>query len=395
MSLAWFLAARLLRKKGTALLRTSGVAALLAVGLGAASLVVVLAIMSGYTRALRDGILSAVGHLTVLTSAEVGSPARQAVLDSVARHPDVEASGEVVLLPGMLLAQGDESGELVTVRAAGFVPHFAVVPETDPAGPLSVALGAGVARRLRAREGTVLALQVFAGGMPRLASVRVSSVFRTGFVDLDEHWVVTRLEHLRRRVPSVPAGSVELWLHDPDRAGKVASSLDRTLGGDVLVTTWEDVPVNRDVFAALRWQKISLAVVLSLVLGVGAFEVASAVVVLLTEKRRTVALLVALGSSNRLVAGTMLLAGGALGCLGVLGGTALGVAIVGVLRALGVPSFPPDIASVYMVDHIPLRLQAGDLMLVLALGSVEVILASLVPVRRVARLQPVEVLRWI
>jgi lipoprotein-releasing system permease protein len=395
MSLAWFLAARLLRKKGTALLRTSGVAALLAVGLGAASLVVVLAIMSGYTRALRDGILSAVGHLTILTTAEDGSPARQAVLDAVTHHPEVVASGEVVLLPGMLLAQGEPGGELVTVRAAGVVPRFAQVPEDDGAGPLPVALGAGAARRLRAAEGTILALQVFAGGMPRMASVRVASVFRTGFVDLDEHWVVARLEHVRRRVPAVPAGSIEVWLDDPERAGEVAASLDQTLGSGAFVTTWEDVPVNRDVFAALRWQKISLAFVLSLVLGVGAFEVASAVVVLLTEKRRTVALLVAMGSPSRLVAATMLLAGGALGCLGVLGGTALGVTIVGVLRALGIPSFPPDIASVYMVDHIPLRLQAGDLILVLVLGSVEVVLASLVPVRRVARLQPVEVLRWI
>lgn len=393
MRLAWFLAARLLRKKGTALLRTSALAALLAVGLGAASLVVVLAIMSGYSRALRDGILSAVGHITVLAPG-TDTPAT-ALAAEIGRHPDVSALGEVALLPGLLLAQGEEGGEMVTLRAAAVSPPFVRLPEGDRSGPLGLALGAGTARRLRAGVGSTLALQVFTGGAPRMVTVRVAQVFRTGFVDLDEHWVVARLDELRRRVPSLPAPVLEVWLADPETASEVAAELERRLPTGVLLTSWQDLPSNRDVFAALRWQKISLGVVLSLVLGVGAFEVASAVVVLLTEKRRTVALLVAMGSPNRLVALTLLVAGGALGCAGVLAGTVTGMGIVGVLRALGIPSFPPDIASVYMVDTIPLRVLPADVLAVLGLGAVEVLLASLLPVRRVARLQPVEVLRWI
>lgn len=393
MRLAWFLAARLLRKKGTALLRTSALAALLAVGLGAASLVVVLAIMSGYSRALRDGILSAVGHITVLAPG-TDTPAT-ALAAEIGRHPDVSALGEVVLLPGLLLAQGEEGGEMVTLRAAAVSPPFVRLPEGDRSGPLGLALGAGTARRLRASVGSTLALQVFTGGAPRMVTVRVAQVFRTGFVDLDEHWVVARLDELRRRVPSLPAPVLEVWLADPETASEVAAELEQRLPTGVLLSSWQDLPSNRDVFAALRWQKISLGVVLSLVLGVGAFEVASAVVVLLTEKRRTVALLVAMGSPNRLVALTLLVAGGALGCAGVLAGTVTGMGIVGVLRALGIPSFPPDIASVYMVDTIPLRVLPADVLAVLGLGAVEVLLASLLPVRRVARLQPVEVLRWI
>lgn len=393
MRLAWFLAARLLRKKGTALLRTSALAALVAVGLGAASLVVVLAIMSGYSRALRDGILSAVGHITVLAPG-TDTPAA-ALAAEIGRHPEVSSLGEVVLLPGLLLAEGDEGGEMVTLRAAAVSPPFVRLPEGNRGGPLGLALGAGTARRLRADVGSTLALQVFTGGTPRMVTVRVAQVFRTGFVDLDEHWVVARLDELRHRVPSLPVPVLEVWLADPERASEVAAELEARLPAGVLLTSWQDLPSNRDVFAALRWQKISLGVVLSLVLGVGAFEVASAVVVLLTEKRRTVALLVAMGSPNRLVALTLLVAGGALGCLGVLAGTAAGMGIVGVLRALGIPSFPPDIASVYMVDTIPLRVLPADVLAVLALGAAEVLLASLLPVRRVARLRPVEVLRWI
>lgn len=393
MVLAWFLAVRLLRKKGTALLRTSAVAAMLAVGLGAASLIVVLAIMSGYSLALRDGILSAVGHITVIPPRQGAGVSELAPL--LASQPQVRATGEVTLVPGLLLPQGAGSGEMVTVRAAVVSPPFAALPAQDRHGPLNLAVGSGIARRLQAEPGSVLALQIFSAGSPRVISVRVAEVFHTGFSDLDERWAVARLEDLSRRLPALPPPFLEVWLADPEQASEVAAQLEGVLPSGTIQTSWQDLPANQDLFAALRWQKISLALVLSLVLGVGAFEVASAVVVLLTEKRRTVALLISMGGENRLVALTLLIAGGLLGCLGVLGGTALGIGIVGVLRALEIPSFAPDIASVYMVDHIPLRVQLWDVVVVLVLGAVEVLVVSLLPVRRVARLQPVEVLRWI
>ena len=115
---------------------------------------------------------------------------------------------------------------------------------------------------------------------------------------------------------------------------------------------------------------------LSLVLGVGAFEVASALVVMVTEKRRAFGVLLALGGPPSLVRRTLLLAGATLGGAGVVTGVALGVLVALVLTALGVPRFPPDIASIYMVDTIPLRLLPGDLAAVLGLSMIEVVLAS-------------------
>jgi len=131
------------------------------------------------------------------------------------------------------------------------------------------------------------------------------------------------------------------------------------------------------------------------VLGVGAFEVASALVVLVTEKRREFGVILALGGQPRLLRRTLLLAGGALGATGVLVGMLLGVALVLLLGLLGVPHFPPGIASIYMVETIPLRLLPGDLAAVLALSLVEVLLAALVPAYRASRREPVEVLRWV
>lgn len=392
MQLAWFLAARLLRRRGTALLRTSALAALLAVALGAASLVVVLALMSGYTEALRSGVLSAGGHLVALSPPGLSHGEVKAAERRVAAVPGVTGVGEVVYLPGLMFPRTGGQAELVSVRAGSQLPPFVRIPVTGPTGPLEVAVGRGVARRLAVVAGDALTLQVVAGD-PRAVATRVGQVFSTGFAELDERFVVAELEELRRRVPSLAGGGLEIWLADPGMADALRERVERACGRGAIVATWQER--NRNLFAALRWQKISLGVVLSLVLGVGAFEVASALVVLVTEKRREFGVLLAIGGQPGLLRRTLLLAGGALGVAGVLAGMLLGVALVLVLGFLGVPHFPPDIASIYMVETIPLRLLPGDLAVVLALSLVEVLLASLLPAQRASRREPVEVLRWV
>ena len=393
MRTAWFIAARLLRRRETALLRTSALAALLAVALGVASLVVVLALMSGYSAALRAGVLAASGHLVILTTP--GLPADQiaAAATRVAAVPGVTRVGTVVYLPGMLFPRTGGSAELVSVRAGSSPPPFAHVRIADVGGPLPVAVGLGVARRLGARDGDVLALQVVTGGAPRAVTVRVGQIFSTGFAELDERFMVADLAGLRRRVSSLPVGGLEAWLADPDRAEALRDRVEAACGKGSIVTTWQES--NRNLFAALRWQKISLGLVLSLVLGVGAFEVASALVVMVNEKRRAFGVLLALGGPPSLVRRTIVLAGAALGGAGVLAGVGLGVLVVLVLTVLGIPRFPPDIASIYMVDTIPLRLLPGDLAFVLGLSMVEVVLAAMLPASRASRREPVEVLRWV
>ena len=393
MQTAWFIAARLLRRRGTALLRTSALAALLAVALGAASLVVVLALMSGYSAALRSGVLSAGGHLVILSPPDASAGRLKASATRIAAVPSVARVGTVAYLPGMLFPRQGGSADLVSVRASASLPPFVHLPEPAESGPLVVGLGAGVARRLGARAGDVLSLQVVTGGSPRAVPVRVAQVFATGFAELDERFVMVGIEGLRRRLPSVPGGGLEVWLNDPDRAEALRERIEAACGGGAVASTWQER--NSNLFAALRWQKLSLGLVLSLVLGVGAFEVASALVVLVTEKRREFGVLLAVGSPPRLVRRTLLFAGAVLGGTGVLAGVALGILIVGALTALGVPHFSPEIASIYMVDTIPLRLLPQDLAIVLGLSMVEVLAASLLPAIRASRREPVEVLRWV
>jgi lipoprotein-releasing system permease protein len=392
--LAWSLAIGLLRRRGTSLLRTSAVAALAAVALGVAALVVVVALMSGYREALRRGILAGGGHVVAMFAN--GLPARQAAVlePKVSALAGVASVGEVLYLPAMLFDQGGEDTEVVTLKATTLTPSFAPLPPASRSGPLPVAIGRGLASRLRAKRGASLALQVYVGGsFPEVLAVRVTDVFRTGLADLDDRWVSTRLSDLAARLGGVDANGLEVRLVDPDASEEMRARVETVCGPKALVTTWQES--NSNLFAALRWQKLSLGVLLSLVVGVGAFEVASALVVLVTEKRRQLGILLALGAEPRLLRRVMLAAGGSLGVLGVAGGLVLGVCLAGLLTALGVPHFSPDIAAIYMVDSIPMHVQLGDLFLIVAVGLVEVALAALLPARRVGRWEPLEVFRWV
>jgi lipoprotein-releasing system permease protein len=384
----------MLRRRGSSLMRTSAVAALVAVVLGVASLLVVLALMSGYREALRRGILAGGGHLVAMFPG--GLPVSEADHDvaRVASLPGVESAGAVLYLPGLLSTAGAGGAEIMMLKASAKLPPFVGQLSEGKGRALDVALGDQLARRAGVGVGAPVLLQIVAhGGTPTTVSARVGRVFHTGFAEIDQKWAIANLAAVRRRVPGLPFTSIEVWLRDPDRTGAARVAVDEALGGRALVTTWQEN--NRNLFAALRWQKLSLGVVLSLVLGVGAFEVASALVVLVTEKRRHFGVLLALGGEPKLIRTTLLLAGGSLGAAGVIGGMVLGLALVAALSALGIPHFAPDIASIYGVDHIPFRLQPTDLAAVAVLGIAEVLLAALLPARRAAARDPVEVLRWV
>ncbi|MFH1177539.1 MAG: ABC transporter permease [Acidobacteriota bacterium] len=392
MSLAWTLAVRLLRRRTSPLLRTSGLAAFAAVALGIASLVVVLALMSGYQEALRSGILASSGQVVAVFPGGLSAGDAARLLPKVQRASGASAVGEVLYLPGLLF--GGDASAVVTVKASSRPPAFAALGADTAGGRLPIAIGRGAARRLGVTEGSPISLQVFPGGRGPLAlAARVERVFHTELAEIDERWVFASLAAVSRHVGGIAANGIELYLADPDAADATRAIVEKACGPRALVTTWAET--NRNLFAALRWQKTSLAILLSLIVGVGAFEVASALVVLVTEKRRQLGILLALGGEPALLRRTMLAAGGSLGIAGVAGGLALGAGLVGLLAALGIPRFPPEIAAIYMVERIPLRLLVGDLAVVAVVGIAEVVIAALLPAHRVGKWEPVEVLRWV
>jgi lipoprotein-releasing system permease protein len=138
--LAWWLAGRLLRKRGTSLLRSSAAAALVAVGLGVAALVVVLALMTGYSNALAKGLLSMAGHVAVVLPSGLAEPERAERLAALKALPGVKEMGEVAYLPALLLGQDRQMGTMVTIRAVSSKVSPRGGSERVPAGPLPIVM---------------------------------------------------------------------------------------------------------------------------------------------------------------------------------------------------------------------------------------------------------------
>lgn len=391
MSVTWLLAWRFLRKRSSPLLAASARAALVAVALGVAALVTVMALMSGYRTALKQGILAVAGHVLVVPASDDLAAELERVL---AGAKGVEGLGKTLFLPGLVGSDPQAPGEAITLKAADRVPTFVGKLAASEAGPLPVAMGEGLAGKLQVTVGDTVFLQLAHGsGRVRYLPARVEAVFASGFAELREGWLFSTLAGLFQRGSGWGTPLLEVYLENPEEADRFARDISPSVGARALVHTWSEL--NRELFAALRWQKITLGLVLSLIVGVGAFEVASALVVLVTEKRRELGILMAMGASPPVVRRTVILAGGLLGTCGVVVGVAFGVGLVFLLEALGVPRFSQELASIYMVSRIPWEVRLWDVVAVVGAGTGEVLLASVAAARPLARREPAQVLRWV
>lgn len=362
----------------------------MAISLGVAALLVTTSLMNGYREALRRGILSASGHLLVM--AGDGEEALKAI-QTLQKKPGITWVGPVHFLSGLAATGRGGGGEVVTLKATENPPPFVTLSQGRFASPLPVAMGQGLAERLGLQPGQTLLLQLaHPAGRPVYLPAQVQQIFQVSFAELQQSWLFCSEKALTRLVPDLPQTIVEVYLKDPESAESFAEDILSQAPMGLSVRSWQEM--NRELFAALRWQKITLAMVLSLILGVGAFEVASSLVVLITEKRRELGILMAMGASGGLVRKVVVMAGSALGAGGVLGGLLLGGLLMVVANWLGLPHFSPELASVYMVDRITWQPHVLDVVWVVLGGISEVLVVSVATARPFSRREPAEVIRW-
>jgi lipoprotein-releasing system permease protein len=225
--------------------------------------------------------------------------------------------------------------------------------------------------------------------MPAL-DLDVIGTFSLSFAEFDEQWITVPLGAIQHVLPETGVAGIEIELANPmavDGARKALEKLDTQL----YFTDWREM--NRSLFAALRWQTLSLFVVLSLVVAVASFQVSSALVVLAIDKQRSTGMLQALGATPSSIRRILVFAGTLLGGTGVAGGIVVGCVVSWIMTAARAVRFPPGLARVYMVDAIPL---IPAPLLVAAIAGVcmmLVILASIWPAWKTSQQDPVVALR--
>ena len=380
------------------------------IALGVMALITVISVMNGFEQELRSRILGMVAHVTVSGD---GGALRDwpAVQQAVAGEPEVLASAPYVETEAMISFAGNARGVLVRGIDPAQEPQVAELTLNTTGttlgalapGEFGIILGADLGRALGARAGdkvTVLipeASATPAGVLPRMKRFTVLGYFSAGMYEYDSALALVALGDAQRLIRLGDAVSgVRLRLDDLMRAPLVAQRLAQDLPY-LGVSDWTRQHVN--FFRAVRTEKTVMFIILSLIVGVAAFNIISTLVMMVADKRADIAILRTMGATPGSVMGVFVVQGAVIGVvgtlLGVIGGVALSLNVETLVpwleRTLHVSLWPSD---VYYISSLPSQLNSRDVANITGLALSLSLLATLYPAWRAARTDPAEALRY-
>ena len=383
---------------------------LLGIALGVAALIVILSVMNGFEGELRGRLLSMSAHGSV-SGANGITEDWQRLVDEVGAEPGVMAAAPLVQMEGMI-----QSGrELFAVLVHGVDPLYEKrlsgeminMVEGDlevlQAGSHSIILGRILAYDLGVRigDGVVLLIPRPVGDgtlEPVLERFVLGGVFEAG---LQDHDAVLALVHLADAAEIQTLGeavnTVRFRSDDVMAAPAIALALQARLGDGISSTDW--TIENGSYFRAIRLEKMMMSLILSLIIGVAAFNIVASLVMVVTEKTTDIAVLRTLGMGPDGIVRVFFVQGAAIGWAGVFIGVVLGVVL-----AINVPVIVPFLeqllgfqimpGDVYYVTRIPSELEWQDVATISVAAFVLTSLATLYPARRAALVNPAAALRY-
>ena len=409
--LDWFVARRYLasRKKGRFLSLITWIA-LLGITLGVMALVIVISVMNGAQGQLRDMILGSTPHLLVQQS---GRALRldnwQPVVERIEEVEGVVAATPVIYTQvGLLRSEYAQPSDLLgiavdTARGASDVerelsgPDYLGAPTAS--GLPGIVLGIRLAERLDLFAGDtvqVIAMEnvklgPLGGLVPAIRNFEVRGRIETGVYDYDLRNSYSALEHVQEilAMPADQVSAISVRTEDPATADEAGDLVFEALGGFPYFTqSW--IQRNEQLFEALKLEKLAMFVILFLIVTVAAFNIVSTLVMVVADRTREIGILKSMGMTDARIQKIFMLQGIWIGAIGTLLGATLGVVISLLLKRYPLISLP---ASVYTLDHLPVRVRPLDLLWIVGLSIAIAVLATIYPSRQASRLDPVEAIR--
>jgi lipoprotein-releasing system permease protein len=380
------------------------------IALGVAALIVVLSVMNGFQKEVRDRMLSVLSHIEVVAT-DRPMLDWKAVLAQATRHPLVREGAPYVAGQAMVARDDAVRGVLVRGVDPALEPKVSDLGTQVVAGRLDalvpgefgIAVGRVLARQLGVEVGDRIALiapqgtVTPAGVVPRVRQFTVVAVFESGHYEYDSTLVLTALEDAGKLFRVEGVTGVRLKTADMQEAPRVAAELMRTLDPSLYARDWSRE--NRNWFAAVQIEKRMMFIILTLIVAVATFNLVSMLVMTVTDKRSDIAILRTLGAAPRSIMAIFVVQGATVGLLGTLFGVSLGTLLaqnVGpvvafVERLFGFQVLP---AGVYFINYLPSDLHWSDVWTIAAVSCVLAFAATIYPSLRAARVRPAEALRY-
>jgi lipoprotein-releasing system permease protein len=394
MNLEFELALKFLRRRTGLLLRGTALAAFAGIALAVTALVVTVALMEGYSQAIATALQRGNAHMVGFALGRMTQDEADRMALRIASVDGVRRATPVTYLSGLLDDPSEPTNPLpVTLKAVANPPSYTGLDRWPADAGLTAVLGGRLSERvgIGAGDRAVVRLPPENGSWVLTAlTMQVIGTFSLSFAEFDEGWITVPLAEILRVMPETGVAGIEIELDDPMAVDRARTALEK-LDSQLFFTDWREM--NRSLFAALRWQTLSLFVVLSLVVAVASFQVSSALVVLAIDKKRSTGMLQALGATPASIRRILVLAGALLGGCGVAAGIVIGCVASWIMTATRAIRFPPGLARVYMVDSIPLIPAPLLVAAIAATCMALVFFASLWPAWKTSQQDPVMALR--
>jgi lipoprotein-releasing system permease protein len=381
------------------------VLATLGVAVGVMVLVVVIAVMTGFQSELKNRILGIEAHMLVMPYSGWISD-YQKVLNPIAAVDGVESVTPFVYGQGMIRSAGGVSGlvlrgidpELTATRLnieggktlSQLLSDDGGIPETG------IVLGKVLAEKLDLKVGDGAMLMVVGGRqtrirrLPRMHRLKVVGFFDTGMHQYDGTIGYVRMERLQGMVGMGDRiTGFEVRVSDPDRVEDVTADIVATLGIQFWANHWKQM--HRNLFSMLALQKLMMYVILTLIIVVAAFNVASALIMMVREKTKDIAIMITMGATRQRLRKIFLVKGLVIGGLGIGIGVLVGIAACWILTRYPFIELPGD---VYFLTTLPVKLSLSDLGAI-AVGTLIICAAaSLYPANQASKMDPVDAIRY-
>jgi lipoprotein-releasing system permease protein len=418
-----FIAARYLRaKRRQAVVGVITVISIAGVAAGVASLIVALAINNGFRQDLEKSLIRSTAHISLMRVQSDGIRHWRELTAEMEKQPHVVAAAPA-LYEEVLISRGARSGGallkgivpesesrvsdlLKAIQQGSYEPLNPTPTSTGseagqrPSGSVMVyppiVIGNDLADRIGATVGTVI--QAISpqgeltpvGIVPKYQQFKVVGIFKSGFYDYDSSWAFIRLQDAQQLFGLGDIATViELKIDDIYQAPQIGTEVEKAAGQGFMTRNWMEQ--NQALFRALRLERVVTFITIGLIVLVAALNILIALIMMVMEKTRDIAVLMSLGVRQRQVRRLFMLQGVLIGIIG----TALGLVVGYALSWLGGHYHWISLsAEVYSIDYVPFAARAIDGILVAAVALAISLIATLYPSWAAARILPAEALRY-
>ena len=382
------------------------------IALGVAALIIVLSVMNGFQKEVRDRMLSVIAHVEVSEPDGAGLPDWKALAAEASKQAQVQGAAPFISqqvlvargdrMQGAIIRGIDPQAEPAVTPVAVELKKSGLLDRLQP-GSWGVILGSEMADQLGVRTGDPVTIitpngQVTPTGvLPRMKRVTVLGTFTAGHYEYDAGLALMDLEDMQRLFRVDGPTGVQLRLKDAQQAREVGNALTAQFAGRYIVRDW--TRTNANWYAAVQIEKRMMFIILTLIVAVAAFNLVSTLVMTVTDKQSDIAILRTLGASPRSVMGIFIVQGALAGVIGTLGGLGLGLlvafnigSIVPALERLFATNFLPS--SIYIISKMPSQPQASDIVPITLISLALAFIATVYPSWRASRVQPAQALRY-